>query len=111
MSLADGLIKFASHSLNFVHSDVWRIESGANAGTTFIGITQTESPIVFDGDLGSDAREKTVLFVDRPAPALDRGMVISGKGCKWSVVGDVDDNPANHSIKFEIAKIVPGKDS
>lgn len=111
MSLADGLIKFASHSLNFIHADLWRIESGASAGVTFGGITQTEAPIVLDSDLGADAREKTMLFVDRPAPDLNRGMVISGKGFRWSVVGDVDDNPANHSIKFEISKIVPGKDS
>jgi len=110
MSLGDEIIRRAAPAYNFVHADTWTIVSGTNAGETFEGDAQTEAPLVLDTDLGSDGREKTVLYVDRPAPTLTRSMIISGKGYNWRVVGDIDDNPFNDRVKFEIVKVVPGKD-
>lgn len=114
MSLADEAIRRTAAAYNVVHADVWRIESAtvaALAGTSFSGDAQTEAPIVLETELGSDAREKTVLYVDRPAPALERGDRISGKGWEWVLVGDKDDNPANARVRFEIQKLIPGVDS
>ncbi len=118
MSLADGLMLSANAAFSAVHADAWAIlGTGPLAGTSFEADAQTESPVVLDSDLGSDAREKTVLYVDRfdsanrPAPKIQRGMILSGKGAQWRVVGDIDDNPANYRVKFEVVKIVAGKDS
>jgi len=105
MSLADSIIRSAAPAYNLIHADLWRIESGAHAGEYFQGDAQTESVVSLDTELGSDAREKTMLFVDRPIPALNRGMIINGKGYNWRLVGDVDDNPGNDRVKFEIVKI------
>jgi len=110
MSLADLSIRRAAPAYNVVHNDVWTIQSGALIGVTFSADAQTESVIAIDGDMGSDAREKTTLYTDRPAPALNRGMVLIGKSALWRVVGDVDDNPANDRVKFEVVK-VSSKDS
>lgn len=112
MSLADEAIRLTGAAFSAVHADEWLIlGTGALAGTKFRGDAQTESPVVLDSDVGSDAREKTMLYVDRTAPAIQRGFILSGKGAQWRVVGDVDDNPANYRIKFEVVKIVPGKDT
>ena len=111
MSLANSAIRLAAPAYNVIHADTWTILSGPNAGSTFLGDAQTELPVVLDTDLGSDGREKTMLYVDRPIPLLKRGMVISGKGAQWAVIGEVDDNPANDRVKFEIVKQVSGKDS
>jgi hypothetical protein len=110
MSLADSIIHSAAPAYNVIHADTWRILSGTQAGTEFQGDAQTESPLVLDTDLGSDGREKTVLYVDRLAPELSLGMLISGKGCSWRLVGTIDDNPANDRVKFEIVKVT-SKDS
>lgn len=111
MSLASDLIRSVAPAYNAVHEDAWRIESGPLGGTSFNGDAQTETPIVLDTDLGSDARAKTVLYVDRPAPDLTQGMRLSGLGWLWSVVGIKDDNPANDRVKFEIQKLIPSKDT
>jgi len=112
MSLADSIIAAGAPAYNFVHCDTWTILGpGALAGVSFRGDAQTEQPMMLETDIGSDGREKTVLYVDRPAPALNRTMRISGKGVTWQVVGDVDDNPANERVKFELMKVVEGKDS
>lgn len=105
MSLADSIIRMAAPAYNIVHVDTWTILSGSLAGTSFSGDAQTEAPIVLDTDLGTDAREKTVLYIDRPAPSLSRGVALSGRGATWKVVGDIDDNPANDRVKFEIVKV------
>lgn len=110
MSLADLAIRAAAPAYNVVHADVWTILSGTDAGSTFYGDAQTEAPIVLETDLGSDGREKTMLYIDRPIPTLKTATVISGKGASWKVVGMVDDNPANDRVKFEIVKI-SSKDS
>ena len=114
MSLADVAIQRTAAAWNTVHADIWRIEGNQLAtlvGTNFTGEDQTEPPLVLDTDIGSDAREKTILYVDRPAPGLERGDRISGKGWLWVVVGDKDDNPGNARVKFEIQKLIPGKDN
>jgi hypothetical protein len=111
MSIASQAIRLAAPAFNVVHADLWTILSGPDAGTTFFGDAQTEAPIAIDSDLGSDAREKTMLFVDRPTPTFKRGQIISGIGSSWRLVGDVDDNPANDRVKFEIVKVVAGKDT
>lgn len=112
MSLADEAIRRTAAAFSAVHADEWLIlGTGELAGTSFSADAQTEAPMVLDSDLGSDAREKTMLYVDRPAPAIQRGMILSGKGCQWRVTGDLDDNPANYRVKFEVVKIVAGKDS
>lgn len=112
MSLADSIIRAAAPAYNLIHADLWRIESGAHAGEYFQGDAQTESVVSLDTELGSDAREKTMLFVDRPIPAgLNRSVIINGKGCMWRMVGDIDDNPGNDRVKFEIVKIVANKDA
>lgn len=111
MSIASQAIRLAAPAFNVVHADLWTILSGPDAGTTFYGDAQTEPPIVLDTDLGGDGREKTVLYIDRPVPTFQRGTIISGIGSSWRLVGDVDDNPANDRVKFEIVKIVAGKDS
>lgn len=105
MSLADVSMRRCAAAFNVVHADTWSILSGSLAGSTFEGDAQTESVIVLDGDMGSDAREKTILFVDRPAPLIERGMVLSGKGMTWRVIGDKDDNAANDRVKFELVQI------
>lgn len=105
MSLANSAIRLAAAAFNVIHCDVWTILSGPDAGLTFNGDAQTEAPLVLDGPLGSDAREKTVLYVDRPAPSLNRATVLGGLGAQWRVVGNVDDNPANDRVKFEVVKI------
>lgn len=111
MALADTLAFSVQGAYNAIHADVWTVLGpGDIAGTTFSGDAQTESPVVMDTDLGADAREKTMLYVDRPAPAFTRNLQISGKGARWRIVGDVDDNPANYRVKFEIVKIAEGKD-
>jgi len=116
MSFADDAIRQQSAAFDAVHADVWRIlGTGQYAGYEFQADAQTEAPMVLDTDLGSDAREKTMLFVAYPAPAhvlgLKRNTILTGKGSMWRVVGDIDDNPANYRVKFEVVKIVPGKDS
>lgn len=111
MSLADQAIRLAATAYNAVQSDIWTIQSGSLAGTSFQGDGQTEQPFELNTELGLDAREKTVLFVDRPAPALTKGTILSGKGESWRVVGGFDDNPFNDRVKFELVKIVAGKDS
>lgn len=105
MSLADSMIRRAAPAYNAVQCDVWTVLSGSAAGQTFFGDAQTESPVILDTDLGQDAREKTMLYVDRPAPVLNRAAIISGKGASWQVIGSIDDNPANDRIKFEIVKL------
>ena len=105
MSLADLSMRRCAAAFNVVHADTWTILSGSLAGSTFSADAQTESVISLDGDIGSDAREKTTLYVDRPAPLIERGMVISGKGRTWRVIGDKDDNIANDRIKFELVQI------
>lgn len=111
MSLADSLIRLAAPAYNAVQSDVWEILTGTLAGTTFEGDAQTEAPFDLETDLGHDPREKTVLYMDRPAPALSKNMQIRGKGAIWRIVGGLDDNPANDRVKVELSKIVSGKDS
>lgn len=114
MARADDAIRRTASAWNIQHADLWRIESAKLAtlnGTSFTGEAQSEAPLVLDTDLGSDAREKTILYVDRPAPALERGDRISGKGWEWVLVGDKDDNPGNSRVKFEIQKLIPGKDA
>lgn len=110
MSLAASVIRRAAPAFNAVQCDVFTIANGPNAGEKFLGDAQTEAPILVDTDITSDGREKTVLYVDRPAPQLDIGYVIVGMGSSWSVVGAIDDNPANDRVKFEIVK-VNSKDS
>jgi len=105
MSLADLSMSRCAAAFNVVHADTWTILSGSLAGSTFSGDAQTESVISLDGDIGSDAREKTTIYIDRPAPLLERGMVISGKGMTWRVIGDKDDNAANDRVKFELVQI------
>lgn len=105
MSLADLSIRRSAAAYNAVHADVWTILSGSLSGSTFSGDAQTESVIELDSGMGSDAREKTILYIDRPAPLLDRGMILSGKGRTWRVIGDKDDNAANDRIKFELVQI------
>jgi hypothetical protein len=105
MSLADVSMRRCAAAFNVVHADTWSILSGSLAGSTFEADAQTESVVSLDGDMGSDAREKTILFVDRPAPLLERGMVLSGKGRTWRVIGDKDDNAANDRVKFELVQI------
>jgi len=105
MSLADLSMRRCAAAFNVVHADTWTILSGSLSGSTFEGDAQTESAIVLDGDMGSDAREKTILFVDRPSPLLERGMVLSGKGVTWRVIGDKDDNAANDRVRFELVQI------
>lgn len=109
MALADNLIAATASAFNIVHADTWTILGpGALAGLTFVGEVQTEAPVILDTELGSDAREKSVLYVSRPAPdhvlSLKRNMALLGKGAQWTVIGEVDDNPANQHIKFEILK-------
>ncbi len=114
MSPADAAMLSANAAFSAVHADTWRILGpGASppVGVYFEADAQTESPLVLDGEMGSDSREKTMLYLERPAPAIARGMILSGKGSQWKVVGDIDDNPANYRVKFEVVKIVPGKDS
>lgn len=107
MSLADVATRSVSAAFNAVHADVWRILSGSMAGSVFMGEAQSEAPHVLETELGSDSRERTYLYVDRPAPPLVRLVRIEGKGVVWQVVGEVDDNPVNDRIKFEIQKIGP----
>jgi hypothetical protein len=112
MSLADESMLSVRAAYVAVHADTWTVLGpGSLAGTIFQADAQTEPVIALDSDLGSDSREKTKLFVDRPAPALTRGMRLLGKGAQWRIVGDIDDNPANYRVQFEIVKVVPGKDS
>ncbi len=113
-SPADALMLSGNAAFGAIHADTWRILGpGASppVGTTFEADAQTEAPMVLDTDLGSDAREKTMLYVDRPAPAIAPNMILEGKGSQWRVVGGVDDNPANYRVKFEVIKIISGKDS
>jgi hypothetical protein len=105
MSLADAMIRLAAPAYNLIHADAWTILSGPLAGTVFSGDAQTEAPVVLDTDLGTDGREKTMLYVDRPIPAITKSMRLSGKGQIWQVVGGIDDNPANDRVKFEIVKL------
>lgn len=105
MSLADLSMRRSAAAFNVVHADTWTIQSGSLAGSTFTGDAQSESVISLDGDIGSDAREKTILYVDRPAPLLERGMVIGGKGVNWRIIGDKDDNASNDRVKFELVQI------
>jgi len=114
VSLTDEAMLSVRAAYRAVHADTWLILGPGDSppvGTAFQGDAQTEAPVVLDSELGSDAREKTFLYVDRPAPAIGRGMILSGKGAQWRVVGDIDDNPAAYRVKFEVVKIVPGKDS
>ena len=105
MSLADKMIRLAAPAYNVIHADTWTILSGLLSGSTFEGDAQTESVVSIDGDLGSDAREKTIIYIDRPAPLIERGIIISGKGRTWRVIGDKDDNAANDRVKFELVQI------
>jgi len=111
MSLADSLIRLAAPAYNVVQSDGWEILTGSLAGTKFTADAQTEAPFDLSTDLGHDPREKTMLYMDRPAPALAKNMQLSGKGALWRVVGGLDDNPCNDRVKVELSKIVTGKDS
>lgn len=127
MSLADVAIRAAAPAYNAVHADTWTLLGvGALAGTTFIADMQSEPVLALDTDLGSDARERSFLYLDvaewnrlkaaalvanSTKPPLDRGGIVSGKGAQWQLIGDIDDNPANDRVKFEVKKIVPGKDS
>lgn len=104
MSLADSAIALTSGAWDSVHSDLWTILSGVLAGQKFNGEAQAESPLMLSSDLGEDAREKTMLFCWRPAPAIAQGIRISGKGFTWQVV-DRDDNPVNARVKFELTKV------
>lgn len=108
MSLGDEAIASTSAAYNVVHADQWLILGpGALAGTGFSGEAQSEAPDVLETALGTDSRERTFLYCDRPAPDLVRGMRISGKGATWQIVGEVDDNPLNVRVKFELQKIGP----
>lgn len=109
MSLADDLTLSTSAAWNSVHADSWTILGPNNGGETFTGDAQTESPMMIDGALGDDSREKILLYCFRPGPPLNRGTRIQGRGSRWVVV-DREDNPVNSRIKFEIQKLVDGKD-
>lgn len=111
MSLAGLLTRSVAPAFNAVHADVWVILGGPDAGKTFQADAQTEPPIILDSEISSDSREKTVLYLERPIPRLNSGIRIGGLGATWSIVGSVDDNPANDRVKFEIMKIVDGKDT
>lgn len=127
MSLADDAILATSPAFAAVHADEWLIlGTGVLAGVTFQADAQTEPPLVLDTDLGSDAREQTFVYVDRAemnrliavaagldstALPINRNTILQGKGTQWRVVGDIDDNPANYRVKFQVVKIVAGKDS
>lgn len=127
MSLADDAILATSPAFAAVHADEWRIlGTGVLAGLRFQGDAQTEPAMVLETDLGSDARETTFLYVDHSemerlrvevaalnstANPIERGSILQGKGAQWRVLGDIDDNPANYRVKFQVSKIVSGKDS
>lgn len=112
MSLADSMIARVAPAYDLIHADAWTILSpGLLSGITFLGDAQSEAAVEISSDLGADAREKVFLYLNRPAPALQRGMRISGKGATWVFVGDLDDNPANDRVRFEITKLVDGKDA
>jgi hypothetical protein len=70
-------------SLEAIHGERILVLSGADAGKTFIGIRENESDIVFDSQLGEDARPRRMIrFVT--APALGRSDVIQTEdGKRW----------------------------
>lgn len=100
MSLADSAIVSVAAAFNAIHADHWRF-----GGTMFFGEAQSEAPNILETELGTDSRERVFLYCDRPAPALVRGSRIEGKGCLWQVIGELDDNPTNDRVRFEIQKI------
>lgn len=110
MSLADSLIATASAAWNSVHAEQWRILTGAWAGTSFTADAQAESEIELESNLSRDARERIILYVYRPGPALDAKDRVAGKSAQWRVEAR-EDNPVNPRIKFSLVKIAPGKDT
>lgn len=105
MSVASIAIGLARAALKAVHAGRWRVLGASElAGATFTAIAESEPPNVLETELATDSRERTFLYVDRPAIALQRGMYVEGQGFEWQVVGDLDDNPLRAWVKYEIQK-------
>ncbi|MGC3961318.1 MAG: hypothetical protein QM813_26345 [Verrucomicrobiota bacterium] len=107
MSIASHLVSSVRPALTAVHADEWRVEK---TGAVFEAVAAVESPIVIDSEIGSDAREKTTLQITRPIPVFSRAEIISGRGSRWRIVGEIDDNPVLPYVKVEVAKVEEGKD-
>lgn len=110
MALADDIIGLIRPAHDVIHADEWTVLTGADTGLRFSGVAEIETPLSLDGDLTTDVRAASVLWVGREAPALQPGYLLSGRGATWRVVGSMDDNPLNDRIKYEISK-VSAKDS
>ena len=132
MSIASDSISATDAAYDAVHADGyfepekrWQILSGPLAGVGFIIDPQTEQPLVLDTELAPDAREQTFIYLHHyemnrlqalasalgHANPLELNTIVSGLGTQWKLVGNVDNNPANPRVKFQVVKIVAGKDS
>ncbi|MDB6022928.1 MAG: hypothetical protein JWQ04_2785 [Pedosphaera sp.] len=80
------------------------------AGGTIFGLLSVNPPVEVPSELTEDRREKAILEVLRPAPAVVRAdQLKDDDGNKWQI-WTREDNAADFAVKFWLVKLVAGKD-
>ena len=88
----------------------FKVLTGDSAGQTFFGTIVTGQTVDIDMPLGSDIREASFLDVlNDEVPALESQDRIKDGSTVWKLVKRVD-NPVDVEVRFEIVKVVEGKD-
>lgn len=89
----------------------FKILTGALAGQSFVGTIVIGQTIDPDMPLGSDLREASFLDVlNDECPALEIQNQIKEGNAIWKVVKRVD-NPVDVEVRYEVVKVVQGKDT